>query len=256
MNAILQRPPETDLHAFVDGRLEAPRRAEIEQWLSTHEHDAARVAAWRQYKEALHAAFDGTLDEPVPARLLRAAQAQPAHRMLRLAAAVAWLAIGGVIGFILRGAPPTVGPMQTLARNAAIAHVVYSPEVRHPVEVGADQELHLVQWLSKRLGAPVGVPHLAAAGFDLIGGRLLPGDKGPVAQFMYQDAQGRRLTLYVRADAAGNGETAFRFAQEGKINVFYWIDGRFGYALSGESQQLPREQLLQLAEIAYRQLNP
>jgi anti-sigma factor RsiW len=142
--------------------------------------------------------------------------------------------------------------MPSLAHNAAIAHVVYSPEVRHPVEVGADQETHLVQWLSKRLGTPLKVPHFSAEGFDLVGGRLLPGEQGPVAQFMYQDAQGRRLTLYVRTDAAENRETAFRYTLEGKVSVFYWLDGRLGYALSGE---LPREQLLRIAEAAYKQLN-
>ena len=50
---------------------------------------------------------------------------------------------------------------------------------------------------------------------------------------------------------AGNGETAFRFASEGNVSVFYWIDGPFGYALSGN---LPREKLLAIAEASYKQL--
>ena len=60
------------------------------------------------------------------------------------------------------------------ARRAAIAHVVYSPEVRHPVEVAANEEAHLVRWLSKRLGIQLKVPHLGALGYSLVGGRLLP----------------------------------------------------------------------------------
>ena len=251
MNAALQRPPEGDFHAYVDGHLDASRRADIESWLAGNLDDAERVTAWRRHKEALHTLFDATLEEPVPARLLHSAQARRS-RVWGIAAAAAWLSIGSVIGFILRGAPPAPASPPTLAHNAAIAHVVYSPEVRHPVEVGADQEAHLVQWLSKRLGTAVKVPHFSAEGFDLVGGRLLPGEKGPVAQFMYQDAQGRRLTLYVRTDAAENRETAFRYALEGKISVFYWLDGRLGYALSGE---LPREQLLRIADAAYKQLN-
>lgn len=252
MNAVPQRPPEGDFHAYVDGRLEAARRGEIELWLAKHADDAERVNAWRRHKEALQASFDAALEEQVPDRLLRAARPRYSRRLWGIAAAVAWLSIGSVIGFVLHGAatPPASSP--TLARSAAIAHVVYSPEVRHPVEVGADQEAHLVQWLSKRLGTPVKVPHFSAEGFDLVGGRLLPGDQGPVAQFMYQDVQGRRLTLYVRTDAGENRETAFRYALEGKVSVFYWLDGRLGYALSGE---LPREQLLSVSEAAYRQLN-
>ena len=52
--------------------------------------------------------------------------------------------------------------------------MVYSPDVRRPVEVTADQEDQLVKWLSKRLGTPVSPPKLGALGYELIGGRLLP----------------------------------------------------------------------------------
>ena len=163
-----------------------------------------------------------------------------------------WIAIGSVAGYALRGVKPADPAQPSLARNAAMAHVVYTPEVRHPVEVGADQEVHLLQWLSKRLGTPINAPHFGKEGFDLVGGRLLPGERGPVAQFMYQDRGGRRLTLYVRGDP-DNRDTAFRFAQEGKVGVFYWLDGRLGYALSGE---IPRAELPAMADSAYRQLNP
>ena len=134
-----------------------------------------------------------------------------------------------------------------------MAHVTYSPEVRHPVEVGADQEAHLVAWLSKRLGTPLKVPHLGALGYALVGGRLLPGDRGPVAQFMYQDGKGLRLTLYVRANPDATQETAFRFSQEQGISVFYWLDKRLGYALSGE---IDKNDLLRVADAVYKQLNP
>src|SRR5262249_45771313 len=139
------------------------------------------------------------------------------------------------------------------ARRAAIAHVVYSPEVRHPVEVGADQEAHLVAWLSKRLGTPLKVPGLGSLGYTLVGGRLLPGERGPVAQFMYQDGKGQRLTLSVRANPDESRETAFRFAQASSIGVFYWLDYKLGYALSGE---IEKGELLRVANAIYKQLNP
>jgi len=100
------------------------------------------------------------------------------------------------------------------------------------VEIGADHEDQLVTWLSKRLGTPVRPPKLGPQGFELVGGRLLPGNQGPVAQFMYQDATGQRLSLMVSTEIADNHDTAFRFSQEDSVNVFYWIDGKFGYALS------------------------
>jgi anti-sigma factor RsiW len=167
---------------------------------------------------------------------------------------VAWLAIGGTLGWFLHGAQETrSGTSMAFVRQAAVAHVVYTPEVRHPVEVGAEQEAHLAAWLSKRLGVSVKVPHLSEAGYELVGGRLLPGSSGPAAQFMYQDGRGQRLTLYVRTDGGGSRETAFRYARENNIGVFYWIDGPLGYALSGD---LEKPELLKVAQVVYHQLNP
>ncbi len=245
---------EQELHAYADGRLDAARRDAVEAWLADHAEMRQTVAEWRIQGEQLHRAFDPVLDEPVPTRLAEAAK--PTSRLpLGMAAAIAWLAVGGIIGYQLHGAAPPQGPQPStsLARQAALAHAVFSPEVRHPVEVGAAEEAHLVAWLSKRLGADLKPPHLAGQGLELVGGRLLPGATGPVAQFMYQDKRGQRLTLYVQRDAQSSRETAFRFAKEGGISVFYWLDGHFGYALSAE---MGKPDLLLIATAVYRQLNP
>ncbi|HSD60067.1 MAG TPA: anti-sigma factor [Burkholderiales bacterium] len=243
---------DNDLHAYADGELDPARLAEVEARLAADPAAAQRVALWRRQNEALHALFDGVLTEPVPARLL--GRPRPRWPLLRMAAVVAWLAVGGVAGWALRGATPAAAPQGVqLARLAAVAHAVYVPELRHPVEVGADQEQHLVTWLSKRLGAPVKAPRLNELGYGLVGGRLLPAEEGPAAQFMYQDAEGHRLTLYVRTNAGGNRETAFRYARESGVSVFYWVEGSLGYALSAD---LEREELLRVAQSVYHQLNP
>lgn len=245
---------EAELHAYVDGLLLEASRAEVEAYLLVHSEDADRVRAWREQNRALHGLFDPVLAEPLPARMRISVLRSSLRPVLRAAAVVAWLTLGGVVGWHLR-AFDAARPAEAIvfARQAAIAHVVYSPEVRHPVEVGADQEAHLVGWLSKRLGARVKVPQLNALGYPLVGGRLLPGNQGPVAQFMFQDSNGQRLTLYVRSGAGDSRETAFRFTQERGVSVFYWLDGKFGYALSGE---IGKAELLRVAKAVYQQLNP
>jgi anti-sigma factor RsiW len=241
---------EADLHAFVDGVLPAERVGEVETYLAAHPDDAARVAAYRQQSDGLHRTFDSVLDEPLPQRLV----ARSRFPWLRYAAVAGWVALGGVSGWYLHALDTgRSGESATWARRAAVAHVVYSPEVRHPVEVGADQETHLVNWLSKRLGTQLKTPNLGNLGYSLVGGRLLPGERGPVAQFMYQDGRGQRLTLYVRTNSDDTRETAFRFAQENNVGVFYWLDRRLGYALSGE---VDKAELLRVATAVYRQLNP
>ena len=253
---------EDELQGMADGRLAASRRSEVELWLAAHPQEAGQVEAWRAQNALLRRAYDPVLEVPLPARLLDPMRRHPGrYATWPAAAAVAWLALGGFIGFFVGGeySARTPDPMVSLPYQAALAHAVYSPEVRHPVEVGADQEAHLAAWLSKRLGGTLKPPHLEAAGYALLGGRLLPGEggrrPGAVAQFMYQNAHGTRLTLYVRNDAKAGStrETAFRFAREGQIGVFYWIDGRFGYALSGEVE---KSQLLRVATLVYHQLNP
>jgi anti-sigma factor RsiW len=244
---------EDDLHAYADGQLDPARLRQVETWLAGHPETRAQVEEWRAQAVSLHRAYDRVLDEPVPARLIPAANSARWLDAQKLAA-VAWLLFGAAIGFFLRGETARDAgadvALSSLPRQAAVAHAVFVPEVRHPVEVGADQEAHLVAWLSKRLGAPLKPPQLEEAGYRLVGGRLLPGDGGGVAQFMYENAARDRLTLYVRPAAPRQGETAFRYARENDVDVFYWTDSRFGYALSGNTG---REDMLRLATLVYRQ---
>lgn len=249
MNAIT----EDMLHAYVDGQLDPARHAEVEAYLNAHPQAAEKVTAYRKQNEMLHALFDPALNEPLPTALRRGT-ASPRPQWQRYAAMLGTLALGITLGYLVRGSlsAPAVSPL-ALYKQAAFAHVAFAPEVLHPVEVSAQQETHLVNWLSKRLGASVHAPHLAAAGFDLMGGRLLPDEARPAAQFMYQDSRGQRLTLYVKREPNNVSTTAFRFAKEDGVRVFYWVDRDFGYALSGE---LPKAELLRVAEVVYKQLNP
>ena len=252
---------EAQLHALADGVLPEDQRAAIDAHLRAHPEDAARVDAWREQNQQLRALFDPVLEETFQPALLQAAappaanQAWYSHAM-QAAAAIVLVFAGGMGGWLLRGdggdmRVASASPL-TLARSAAIAHAVYTPEVRHPVEVGVEQEAHLVQWLSKRLGSTLQPPVLSPLGYHLIGGRLLPGDgDGPVAQFMYEEGGGKRLTLYVARERAGKQETAFRYTQEKDLGVFYWIDGQMGYALSA---RLPKAELGKIADAVYAQL--
>ncbi len=272
---------EAELQAWSDGRLAPPRRAAVDAYLAQHPADAARLQAYRELNMALRSRYNPVLDEAVPAALAARPTAAHAPRaraandsLLPLAKAAAWLLLvlgSGATGWLLRDAwtlrdstaaiadasglssASAQRAAASLAQRAAVAHAVYTPEVRHPVEVGADQQAHLVAWLSKRLGAQLRTPQLGPLGYELEGGRLLPGQSGPVAQFMYRDGAGARLTLYVSTEQAQNQETGFRYAQEGQLSVFYWIDGKFGYALSGA---LPKAALGKVADAVYAQLEP
>jgi anti-sigma factor RsiW len=194
--------------------------------------------------------FEPVMTEPIPERMHLRQPAWIAHAKAAILVGIG-IAIGLMVSMVAPlSSDPSLASSQ-LPLRAARAHLVYASEVRHPVEVDATQQDHLVKWLSKRLGIDLKVPVLAREGFELLGGRLLPGNEGPVAQFMYQDQSGKRLTLYVTRPHKGDALTAFRFAQEGPVSVFYWMDSECGYALSGE---LDRPALAKVATAVYRQL--
>ena len=285
------RPPHGEPHgellhdrinALVDGRLQPARQAELEAQLDGDAAAQGTVQAWKAQREALRALHRPLLDEAIPDALLAAARRGQAGRRqvaqwqrwggmaaaVVLAFGVGWLSHGqlGSTPASQQLASARAGAAQSFVHQASLAHAVFSPEVRHPVEVTAAQQDHLVQWLSKRVGRPLKVPVLAAEGYELVGGRLLSGDGGARAQFMFQNAAGLRLTLYLGAiDSAlpassakaasqppqANQETAFRYSGDGPVPSFYWVDQGFGYALSGA---VSRDELMKLAQLVYQQL--
>ena len=269
---------EDELHALVDGRLPDAQRQAIEARIALDPAAAATRLAWQQQRDALKGLHAQVLNEPVPATLATAArQAADSQQQLDqwwrwggiaagvvLAFGLGWLSHGRygpgqvarVAGTPVAGAG-AVGAREFI-RQATVAHMVYAPEVRHPVEVAASDQEHLVKWLSKRLDRPLKVPNLSAQGYELVGGRLLPGSEGARAQFMFQNSGGERVTLYVGAVNAKPGdtaakETAFSFSADGPVPGFYWVDQGFGYALAGK---MPREALVKLADAVYKQLEP
>jgi len=249
---------EDELQAFVDGRLTGARQTAVETYLAAHPEIAERVALERQQRVRLRGQLESKFVEPVPPRLWIAnIQAARRGRWLRrgraAVAAMVIFAVGAGSGWFasrlqpLQSAAAPAPATAAVAQGAAAAYRTFVVEVAHPVEVGVSQEAHLLQWLSKRLGRKLAAPDLTAFGYRLMGGRLLPAGSAAAAQLMYDDASGRRLTVYVRA--AEGTETAFRFQQEGDAATFAWIDQGFGFAVTAMAD---RDELLPIAEAVYR----
>ncbi|MDD0815122.1 anti-sigma factor [Curvibacter sp. HBC28] len=279
-------PLEDRLHAWLDGQLPTAEQPALEAELAQHPQAQATLQAWQAQRQALRQLHAEVLDEPIPpalsATLLRASQQRTqALSQWRWAGLAAGFVLTFSAGWLARSHTPNEASiaqwgrapgalsqagLQRFSQQAGVAHAVYSPEVKHPVEVDASQQQHLVQWLSKRLGRALTLPDLSSQGYSLVGGRLLPGENGARAQFMYQNPQGLRLTLYLgavdtgatptkdkpvqRATTPNDQETAFRFSEQGPVPSFYWVDQGFGYALSGP---LSRQALLSLATLVYQQ---
>jgi anti-sigma factor RsiW len=256
MSSALQLTDD-DLNAFADHRLTDERMREIAVALEREPALAARVAEIRRLNAQLRDALDPWLAEPLPHALVTAARASrarrsSAYRVWPALAAAASLVVGVAVGWQLRGEMlQEAGTPITFQRQAALTHALYATDPNRPVEIWANEEERLVRWLSKRLSFPLHAPDLNSVGFALVGGRLVAGNEKPGAQFMYENADKQRISLLVRKDADRVRETAFRYAQEDGISVFYWIDDTCGYALSGN---IDKQQLLSIARVVYGQL--
>ncbi|AJC80101.1 anti-sigma factor protein [Rhizobium etli bv. phaseoli str. IE4803] len=248
---------EADLHAYADGQLPEAARPRIEAYLADNPDEAAMVAEWQAQNtgiRTLFAGYDKAKDtDPLLVTPPRAIPPPP-NRWTVAAAALVVFALGAVSGHygpaLLERPALQLAGSETLPKQAETAFMVYAAEVRHPVEVFADEEAHLATWLGKRLAIQnLKIPNLQPLGFKLVGGRLLPVDGRPGAMFMYENQAGERLTVMVGRNKE-NRTTSFRFASSGNLETFYWIDGELGYAVTGE---ISREALRAVAEECYRQ---
>jgi anti-sigma factor RsiW len=266
---------DDERHALVDAQGTPVALAALQLRLQSDPDAQQQLAQWQAQREILRRLHAEVLHEALPSALTQAAHQATTARQT----SAQWRHLGGMAASVLLAfgvgwlsntswqavqSHPVAAPQLAQAqfehdfvRQASLAHSIYTPEVKHPVEVTAQEQAHLVQWLSKRLGKPLKVPDLNAQGFELVGGRLLPGESGARAQFMFQNTAALRITLYLgalnpaAAQDRSSSETSFRFEPQADVPSFYWVDQGFGYALAG---QLPRAQLMQLADAVYRQL--
>ncbi len=244
---------EDEIHAYVDGELPAERREAVEAWLAKYPDDAAGIATWRAQADAIRARYGNIVNEPVPARLALDRITRRGRSWVAIAAAatIAAFVIGGTVGWMARGASASApSEMETFANEAIGAHRLYIGEVRHPIEVKAE-ETHLLPWLSRRVGTTLRAPDLAAFDLKLLGGRLLPGVNGPAALFMYESGSGERVTIYVSKTT--EGRTSFRYKIADKFGALRWSEAGYGWVVSGPDDK-PR--LKNIAITLYEQLDP
>ncbi|VAW78126.1 Transmembrane regulator protein PrtR [hydrothermal vent metagenome] len=234
MSDSTQSVSEQELHAYADGELDAQRRLEVEAWLATHPDAASKLRDYQLIQARLHARFDSVLSEPVDMPL--PVRAYPLSRVVRVAAVLVLMLVSVLSGWSLKTAQDTAPlalVMADLVKPATFAHQIYSSDVRYPVEIHAPEQALLNRWVSQRMHTELSAPDLSRQGLTLIGGRLLPSTNRMAAQFMYEDANGQRLTVYVRRIADPEGINDFRYREQDGLHVFFWVDQEMGYAVIG-----------------------
>lgn len=242
---------ERDIHLHLDGELPADEAAAFEAWLAAHPEMQALSQRYAEDRDRLRAALAGVIDEPVPVRLSDrlTTRQRTVPLWLRYAAAAVLLVMGGLAGYFV-SEEMQHDRLEQLADSAIDAHVIYAAEKSRAVEVAADQREQLQGWLSARVGVKLAAPDLTAQGYEFLGGRLLPFGKEPAAQFMYQDAAGKRVSIYFTRDETGE-TTKLDFKGEASARALYWLRNGYGCVITGD---LPDDALRAMARATYQQV--
>lgn len=245
------QPSEATLHAYVDGQLNEAQQRAVDAYLTAHPAEARKVAGWQQDAQQLRALLANLGGMPVnpqldPQVLRRTRYIRQRRHLATAAALFLALGLGSVGGWQARNQNLLANnpPMQ----DALEAHRLFALDTRNAVDVRADQPAQLQAWLDQRFQHASRLPDLGAYGLQPVGGRLLNTDQGPAALLLFEDAQGQRISLYLRSPGAlydmPNGER-----RDGELQTRYWSQAGYSYALvspAGDSRAATLQKALSL----------
>jgi len=263
----MQKPSDDTLIAYLDGELDADSRSEVESWLEADAVLRDRVAALAASAEALRAAFEPVLHEPVPERLLAAARgmpvtsaeivdfktAQKAHAprplmqrpwaRFAVAAGVAGMLIGGSLGYFATSGYDETTRTAAVA-NATAANWLDNIAGYHKMLISAggnDQALVDVppdsndpnRKVVQKLPSDFKLPNLKPWGLDFQGARYLVVGGQPATQLFYTTDNKKLGPLTVVIGATNQPDIAPTFDRRGDLNMLYWRHHGHAYALVG-----------------------
>jgi anti-sigma factor RsiW len=244
------RPSEYQLHAFLDGQCSSEEAARVEAFLNENPAEAARLGAYAEQKDLLRTALLDVEPEEDPA--LAAMGRQLERRIARrrflpqlraIAAGIVLFGLGAVSHAVLEPYLPWQVP--PMVETATRAHEAF--HASQTTELPASRRPELEARFAEHLGADIDLPDLAGLGLRLMGGRLLTSPEGAMAQLLYQDRAGGRLTVYL-SGAEIPGGSGINIVKMDEYAAGYWQEGGLSYSVVAEMEF---EELRQIAlEIA------
>lgn len=228
---------EDDIHAYVDGVLDTPRRDEVNEYLANHPGTAQKVSRLVEQRQALRKRFAAIVDEPIPPQLslrhLVVQRNKPRSLAWRSIAAAVLFAAGGLSGWTLRDVSVPAGTgLAALTQEAFYTYTTFGSDMGRPVEMKASESADLVRWVSRRLRRAVDVPDLAGAGYRFMGGRVVATANGPAGMFMYEDANGTRIAMVLRPMKSELSAPMIERSIH-TVGTVSWVDAGIGYSLVG-----------------------
>jgi anti-sigma factor RsiW len=234
---------ETELHAFIDGALDAEQARAMAARVAADSALAGRVAAFRADMAMLKEVYGPLSGRPLPQEWLTLARnSRPASSPWRLAAAIAAvlvvaLALAPFAWHAL--APDSSGEIVTAALAARQSP---APTAIAVTDTGAARYDGAV---SAAISQRVKVPDLGKMGYRLAAIHLYPSAPGgSAAQLDYRDQAGRLFTLYLRHS---DGTARFDQFERAGLRVCIWQDDQLGMVMAGNVTTAVMQRLASLA---------
>ena len=237
---------DTDLLAYVEGRLSQTHKAEVETAVATSPAVAARLSAMRASALPYARAFEAQVLPPPPQKLSQllddvlSANAQPARRRAaswpRLAAAFAVGAFCCATALKLMPSsaptPPTEAQVSPWIKAVADYQQLYSRATLANVTEDSALSTRVLRDLRVNDEIAVVVPDLRSAALTFKRVQRLSFHDRPVVQMVYLPEDGQPIALCVTPDARADERPHAQ--QIGEMNSVAWRQGSLGYVLLGK----------------------
>ena len=217
------------LHALLDGELDARRAEEVEAHIAGCVHCATEFAQYREMRHAMSGAslrfaapesLRARIDALIPAPPARKPTAAPSRRSLlrgfALGSMLSAAAAASVFFVVTRPDDD-----QRMLGDVASAHL-RSLQVGRLTDVPSSDQNAVKPWFSGKVAVTPPVMDLTAQGFTLVGGRLDTIEGKPVAAIVYRRGQ-HVINLFVAA-ASSAGHTAARGETVEGFSTQRWSD--------------------------------
>lgn len=239
---------EDELHAYVDGLLPPDDRGRVESYLSAFPHERERIEAYRRQNVHLHRLFDwymrrpdqGDFDSLAGRYARRVQQSRRLGTGFRAAALAGIVLVSGSFGWMghswFGAAERARGQFIQQAVEAHFLSRSGSGSTDRFAAVGYGAR-DILAWMASSYEAmPRQAPDFRDAGFDLVGGRVIPTGYGPAVQFLYVDESGRRVTLFMGRSRSGSGNVQTLVGDE-KLVMIHRQKAGLGYSLIGNEER-------------------
>ena len=238
---------DEELHAFIDGELDAAQAAAIQTALDENDILARRIALYRSDKERIAQVYAPLIHRPLPSAWLTKLDATPRRfapmlqrrSVFAMAASVA-LAVVGATAYRV---------VSTNSDDDILNEAFAALNNTMPASATGSVE-DVNQTLATELGLNLKAPDLSKMGYHLAGVNVytnLPDSTG--IKLDYRTTDNRTVALYVRKSM---GAVRFDMLKRGTVRICVWQDDVVGTVMMGE---MSAGEMLRLASLAYSGLN-